>query len=133
MRCLMRAIIAIGCILATMLTAIGPRLSLAEDEVVAFAVISEQPKDKMRIAARVAIEGTVSDLKLLASDHILSNLIWRKLEICHAMKLEGHKVQEGFRVSSVRVIEGAMLPMVLQGYAGDCLLKKALEIAPFAD
>lgn len=133
MRCLMRAIIATGCILATMLTAIGPRLSLAEDEVVAFAVISEQPKDKMRIAARVAIEGTVSDLKLLASDHILSNLIWRKLEICHAMKLEGHKVQEGFRVSSVRVIEGAMLPMVLQGYAGDCLLKKALEIAPFAD
>mgnify|MGYP003353880856 CR=1 FL=1 len=85
------------------------------------------------VAAKVALEGTVSDLKLLASDHILSNLIWKKLEICHAMKLEGRKVQEGFHVSSVRVIEAAMLPMVLQGYAGDCLLKKALEIAPFVD
>lgn len=129
----MRAILAIGCLLALMLPAAGLHPSLANDEVVAFAVVSEPPKDKTRIAAKVAIEGTVSDLKLLASDHILSNLIWKKLEICHAMKLEGQKVQEGFRVSSVRVIEGAMLPMVLQGYAGDCLLKKALEIAPFAD
>ncbi|MBM4126713.1 MAG: hypothetical protein FJ247_05095 [Nitrospira sp.] len=131
--CLMRAIIAMGCLLAMILPATGPRPSLADDESVAFAVVSEPPKDRTRIAAKVAIEGTVSDLKLLASDHILSNLIWKKLEICHAMKLEGRKVQDGFRVSSVRVIEGAMLPMVLQGYAGDCLLKKALEIAPFAD
>jgi hypothetical protein len=26
-----------------------------------------------------------------------------------------------------------MLPMVLQGFAGDCLLKKALELAPLVD
>ena len=129
----MRAIIAIGCLLTPVLSVIVPGPSLAEEDVVAFAVVSEPPKDKTRIAAKIAIEGIVSDLKLLASDHILSNLIWKKLEICHAMKLEGRIVQEGFRVSSVRVIEGAMLPMVLQGYAGDCLLKKALEIAPFAD
>lgn len=129
----MRAIIAIGCLLTPALSVIVPGPSLAEEDVVAFAVVSEPPKDKTRIAAKIAIEGIVSDLKLLASDHILSNLIWKKLEICHAMKLEGRIVQEGFRVSSVRVIEGAMLPMVLQGYAGDCLLKKALEIAPFAD
>ncbi len=96
-------------------------------------MVSEQPKDRARIAAKVAIEGTVSDVKLLAADPILSNLSWKKLEICHAMKLEGRNAQEGFRVSSVRVIDGAMLPMVLQGYAGDCLLKKALEIAPFVD
>ncbi|MBM4137920.1 MAG: hypothetical protein FJ244_00310 [Nitrospira sp.] len=99
----------------------------------AFAVISAPPKDRTRLVAKVVLEGTVSDLELLASDHILSNLIWKNLEICHALKLEGWKVQDGFRVSSVRVIEGAMLPMVLQGYVGDCLLKKALEIAPFAD
>lgn len=129
----MGTIIAIGWLLASILSVTGPTPSLAEDEVVAFAVVSEQPKDRMHIAAKVAIEGTVSDLKLLAPDHILSNLIWKKLEICHAMKLEGRKVQEGFRVSSVRVIDAAMLPMVLQGYAGDCLLKKALEIAPFVD
>jgi hypothetical protein len=49
------------------------------------------------------------------------------------MKLEGQKSGDGFRVSSVRVIDGAMLPMALQGFAGDCLLKKALEIAPLVD
>ncbi|MBH0199611.1 MAG: hypothetical protein HP497_09365 [Nitrospira sp.] len=129
----MRTIIAIGCLLASLLWVTGPNSSRAEDDVVAFAVVSEQPKDKTRIVAKVAIEGAVSDMKLLAPDHILSNLSWKKLEICHAMKLEGRLVQEGFRVSSVRVIEGAMLPMALQGFAGDCLLKKALEFAPYVD
>jgi hypothetical protein len=129
----MRVLIAMGCLLASILSVITPHPILAEDEEVAFAVVSEQPKDRTHVAAKVSIEGTVSDLKLLASDPILSNLIWKKLEICHAMKLEGRKVQEGFRVTSVRVIEGAMLPMTLQGYAGDCLLRKALDIAPYAD
>lgn len=107
--------------------------ALAEEDVIAFAVVSEQPKDKSRVPAKVAIDGVVTDLKLLASDQILSNLIWKKIEICHAMKLEGQKSADGFRVSSVRVIDGAMLPMALQGFAGDCLLKKALELAPLAD
>ena len=106
---------------------------LAEEDLLVYAVVSEAPKDKTRVAAKVAIEGTVADLKLLASDAILMNLIWRTLEVCHAMKLEGQKVHDGFRVTSVRVIDGAMLPMVLQGFAGDCLLKKALELAPLAD
>lgn len=105
----------------------------ADDEVVAFAVVSEPPKDKSRVVAKVAIDGSVADMKLLASDQILANPIWKKLEICHAMKLEGQKVADGFRVSSVRVIDGAMLPMVLQGFAGDCLLKKALDVAPLVD
>lgn len=109
------------------------RLALGEEDVIAFAVVSEQPKDRSRVQAKVAIDGVVTDLKLLASDQILSNLIWKKLEICHAMKLEGQKSADGFRVSSVRVIDGAMLPMVLQGFAGDCLLKKALEMAPLVD
>ena len=104
-----------------------------EEDVIAFAVVSELPKDKTRVPAKVAIEGSVTDMKLLASDHILSNLAWKQLEICHALKLEGQKSSEGFRIHSVRVIDGAMLPMVLQGYAGDCLLKKALEVAPFVD
>ncbi len=104
-----------------------------EEDVVAFAVVSELPKDRTRVPARVAIEGSVTNMKLLASDHILSNLAWKQLEICHALKLEGQKSSEGFRIHSVRAIDGAMLPMVLQGYAGDCLLKKALEVAPFVD
>lgn len=105
----------------------------SEEVVVAFAVVSELPKDKTRIPAKVAIEGMVADMKLLTSEPILSNLVWKSLEVCHALKLEGHKSSEGFRVHAVRAIDGAMLPMVLQGFAGDCLLKKALEVAPFVD
>ncbi len=107
--------------------------AMADEETIAFAVVSESPKDKARIPAKVAIEGTVTDMRLLASDQILSNLVWKTLEICHALKLEGQKSPEGFRVFSVRAIDAAMLPMVLQGVAGDCLLKKALEVAPFVD
>ncbi|MDF0666511.1 MAG: hypothetical protein P0119_10640 [Nitrospira sp.] len=107
--------------------------TMASDTTIAFAVVSEPPKDKTRIPAKVAIEDTVADMNLLASDQMLSNLVWKTLEICHALKLEGQKSSDGFRVLSVRAIDAAMLPMVLQGVAGDCLLKKALEVAPFVD
>lgn len=126
------AAITIGCLLVLKADIIGSSPALADD-VVAFAVVSEDPKDKARVSAKVAIDGSVADLRLLASEQILSNLIWNKLEICHALKLEGHKSSEGFHVLSVRAIDAAMLPMVLQGFAGDCLLRKALEMAPFVD
>ena len=126
------ALIACG-FLALHPTILTTALAQAEERVVAFAVVNEIPKDKTRIPAKIAIEGTVSDTKLLASDHILANLTWKKLEVCHALKLEGHTVSEGFRVVTVHAIDGAMLPMVLQGFAGDCLLKKALEVAPLVD
>jgi hypothetical protein len=129
----MKPDVAVCCLIAWHIVACPPISSLAEEEVIAFAVISETPKNPTRISAKVAIEGEVSDSILLVPDHLLSNLIWKKLEICHAMKLEGRKVPEGFRITSARVIDGAMLPMVLQGYAGDCLLRKALEIAPYVD
>jgi hypothetical protein len=105
----------------------------ADGEILAFAVVSELPRDKARISAKVSINDAVSDLKLLASETILNNLIWKKLEICHAMKLEGYKVSEGFQVVTVHVIDAGMLPMSLQSFAGDCLIKKALEIAPMVD
>ena len=129
----MRAAIITCCLMALNVGVFAPDIAGAEEDILVFAVVSEPPKDKARVPAKVAIDGTVTDLKLLASDQLLSNLIWKKLEICHAMKLEGQRVPEGFRVTSVRVIDGAMLPMVLQGFAGDCLLKKALEVAPFVD
>jgi len=105
----------------------------ADGEILAFAVVSEAPRNKARVPARVLVNDAVSDLKLLASDAILNNLIWKKLEICHAMKLQGHKVAEGFQVVTVHVIDASMLPMSLQSFAGDCLIKKALEIAPLVD
>lgn len=124
-------------IICGILIAVGnvanPSSAATEEDIIAFAVVSELPKDKTRVPAKIAIDGSVTDMKLLASDHILSNLVWKKLEICHALKLEGQKSSEGFRIHSVRAIDGAMLPMMLQGFAGDCLLKKALEVAPLVD
>ena len=111
----------------------GAEPALAEDDQLAYAVVSEVPKDKSRVPAKVALDGVVAEMKLLATDTIVNNPIWRKLEICHAMRLEGQRSGEGFKVASVRVLDASQLPMVLQGFAGDCLLKKALEVAPLVD
>ena len=105
----------------------------ADGELLAFAVVSDVPRDKARVSAKVSVNDAVSDMKLLASETILNNLIWKKLEICHAMKVEGYKVAEGFQVVTVHVIDASMLPMSLQSFAGDCLIKKAIEIAPLVD
>jgi hypothetical protein len=105
----------------------------ADSEILGFAVVSEAPKDKARVSAKVSVNDAVSEMKLLASETILNNLIWKKLEICHAMRLEGYKVAEGFQIITVRVIDAGMLPMSLQAFAGDCLIKKAVEIAPLVD
>ncbi|MGE0642152.1 MAG: hypothetical protein AB7P24_00635 [Nitrospira sp.] len=121
-----------GCLFILGTAIITPPFTQADD-IVAFAVVSEEPRDRARVSAKVAIDGSVTDMRLLASEQILSNLIWKKLEICHALKLEGQKASDGFHILSVRAIDAAMLPMVLQGFAGDCLLRKALEVAPFVD
>ena len=116
------------------LIAMGTAYSVqADGEILAFAVVSEAPKDKARVSAKVSLNDAVSDMKLLASETILNNLIWKKLEICHAMKVEGYKVAEGFQIVTVHMIDAGMLPMSLQSFAGDCLIKKALDIAPLVD
>lgn len=105
----------------------------ADNDVTAFAVISETPKDKMRVSAKTLLDGAVSDMKLVPEESVVGNPVWRTLEICYALKLEGTKTGDGFRVNSARVLDASMLPMTLQGYAGDCLIKKAVEIAPLVD
>ena len=105
----------------------------ADDDTVVFAVVSDVPKDRSRVPAKALLDGAVSDLKLLPGETILGNPVWRALEVCHALKLEGMKMGDGFKVSTARVLDASMLPMALQGYAGDCLIKKAVEIAPLAD
>lgn len=105
----------------------------AEDELLIFAVVSEVPKDKSRVAVKASVNDVATDTKLLASDAILNNLIWKKLEICHAMRVEGTKAPDGYRVVTVRIIDASMLPMSLQSFAGDCLIKKAIEVAPLVD
>jgi hypothetical protein len=120
-----------GCV-ATLLMVTGLSIQ-AEDEQLIFAVVSEVPKDRSRVAARVSVNDAVADTKLLASDTILNNPIWKKLEICHAVRIEGIKAAEGIKMSTVRIIDASMLPMSLQTFAGDCLIKKAIEIAPLVD
>ena len=128
-----RIAILIGHFLLLITSVVHTSWAVAEEDVIAFAVVTELSKDKGRVPAKIAIDGSVSNMMLLASDEILSNLSWKTLEICHALKLEGSKTSEGFRVHTVRAIDSAMLPMGLQGFAGDCLLKRALEVAPFVD
>jgi hypothetical protein len=120
-----------GCV-ATLLVVTGLSIQ-AEDEQLIFGVVSEVPKDRSRVAARVSVNDAVADTKLLASDTILNNPIWKKLEICHAVRIEGIKAAEGIKMSTVRIIDASMLPMSLQTFAGDCLIKKAIEIAPLVD
>ncbi|MEK6533240.1 MAG: hypothetical protein AABZ52_05055, partial [Nitrospirota bacterium] len=60
----------------------------AQEDQLVYAVVSEVPKDKTKISAKIAIDGAVTDTKLLVSEAIVGNLIWKKLEICHAMRLE---------------------------------------------
>ena len=105
----------------------------SEDELLIFAVVSEVPKDKSRVAVKASVNDVATDTKLLASETILNNLIWKKLEICHAMRVEGTKAPDGYRVVTVRIIDASMLPMSLQSFAGDCLIKKAIEVAPLVD
>ena len=114
-------------------TFVMPMQGHAQDELAVFAVVSEPPKDKTRVSAKALIDGAVSDTKLFPNETVLGNPIWRTLEVCHAMKLEGSKAADGFRVNSVRILDASMLPMTLQGFAGDCLIKKAVDIAPLVD
>jgi hypothetical protein len=98
-----------------------------------FAVVTSVSKDKRQASAQVSVAGTVSEATLVPTEDVLDNLIWRKLEICHSLKAEGLKVGEGYRVTSIKMLDAGMLPMTLQGVAGECLLKKALEFAPLVD
>ena len=111
-----------------------PAIVLAQqDPEVLFAVVTKVSKDRRQVAAQVSSGGVVSEATLIASEAVLDNLIWKKLEICHALKADAWKNAEGYRLVSIRVLDAGMLPMALQGIAGDCMIKKALEIAPQGD
>nr|MBI3612163.1 hypothetical protein [Nitrospirota bacterium] len=104
-----------------------------QDPLIIFAVVTKVSKDKKQVTAQVSDGGQPVEAALIPTDPILDNLIWRKLEVCHALKAEAWKNQEGYRIVSVRVLDAGMLPMSLQGVAGDCLIKKALEFGPLVD
>lgn len=103
------------------------------DTATIFAVVTKVPRDRSQIPAHVLAGGQVADSLLLASDEILGNPIWRTLELCHSLKAEAWKTPGGYRLASVKAVDSSMLPMELQGVAGDCLIRKAVDIAPLAD
>lgn len=103
------------------------------DALLAFAVVTKVPKDLAKVSARVFVGGQVVDSVLLAPETIIGNPIWRTLEICHSLRLGAWKTPEGFKLDTVRVIDSSQLPMELQGVAGDCLIRKAVDIAPMVE
>jgi len=111
----------------------GPAWPQQGDPPLVFAVVTKVPKDLARVPARVLAGGQVVDSVLLVPETIIGNPIWRTLEICHSLRLQAWKTPEGFKLDSVRVIDSSQLPMELQGVAGDCLIRKAIEVAPLAD
>jgi hypothetical protein len=106
----------------------APAVAQQDPEVI-FAVVTKVPKDRRQVTAQVSINGVATESTLLASEAVLENLIWKKLEMCHSLRAEAWKIAEGYRLVSVKILDAGMLPMSLQGLAGDCLLKKALEYA----
>ncbi|MEX5214411.1 MAG: hypothetical protein NW703_09645 [Nitrospiraceae bacterium] len=121
--------------LLLLVAAIGSAdFALAQDgELQIFAVVTKPPKDKAAVTAQVVIEGIVSETKLIPSERVLGNPVWRTLEMCHSLKAEVKKLAEGYQVLSVRILDASMLPMNLQSTAGDCLIQKAIEVAPLVD
>jgi hypothetical protein len=119
---------------AAVLLAVVGAAAAQEDPPVLFAVVTKIPKDRKQVTAQVAaMGGAVVEATLIATDPVIDNPIWKKLEVCHSLRVEAWKNPEGYRVVGVRVLDAGMLPMALQGIAGDCLLKKALEFGPMVD
>lgn len=110
-----------------------PPASAQNDPEPLFAVVLKVPKDRRQVTAQVSTANATAESQLIPTETILDNPVWKKLEICHALRVEAFKIPEGYRVVSVRMLDAGMLPMTLQGTAGDCLLKKALEYAPLVD
>ncbi|OGW64467.1 MAG: hypothetical protein A3H49_09665 [Nitrospirae bacterium RIFCSPLOWO2_02_FULL_62_14] len=129
----LRILLIIGILALAVETAWSQVPQPGDDAPLVFAVVTKVPKDLGRVAARVFAEGKVEDSVLLVPDHIIGNPIWRTLEICHSLRLGARKTPDGYKLDSVRVIDSSQLPMELQGVAGDCLIRKALEMAPMAD
>jgi hypothetical protein len=110
-----------------------PIASPQQNPLLLFAVVTKVPKDKGRVAAQVSDGGAAAEAALLPSEAVLDNPVWKKLEICYALKVEAWKTADGYRIVSVKVLDAGMLPMPLQSIAGECLIRKALEFAPMQD
>jgi hypothetical protein len=122
-----------GLLLFTLAISVAGPVQAQDGELQLFAVVTKPPKDKTAVIAQISVEGTVSETKLVPTERVLTNPAWRTLEMCHSLKAEVKKIPEGYQVLSVRILDASMLPMNLQTTAGDCLIQKAVEVAPLVD
>ncbi len=118
-------------VLVLTLTAVGS--AAQQGPVLVFAVITDVSPGTHEVTAQVYAGGHVTESALIASERVQNNPMWKTVEICQSLKAQARKVPEGYRITSFRMLGGGMLPMALQGIAGDCLLKKVLEFAPLVD
>lgn len=133
-----RSRIRTGILSAALVALLGVTASSAaqqpqEDGVLIFAVVTSISKDRQQVMAQVSEGGQVVEATLIPSETIHGSSIWRTLEICHSLRAYAAKADDGYHLLKVRAIEAGMLPMAMQGLAGDCLLKKALDFAPLVD
>ena len=110
-----------------------PIVARTQQPEVIFGVVTKVQKDRRQVLAQVSTGGPATEMSLIPSDALLESPVWSRLEVCHSLKAEGWKQSEGYRIISMKLLDAGMLPMTLQGLAGDCLLKKALEFAPQID
>lgn len=120
--------------LVGLLILLGPVCSLAQEgPLLVFAVVTEVPQDKNEVTAQVFVSGEVSTAKLFPTERARQNVMWRQLEMCQCLKAEVQRIPEGYSITSFKMLSPSMLPMPLQGTAGECMLKKAMEFAPRLD
>lgn len=113
---------------------VAGRAPAQQDASLIFAVIIEAPTDKSRVIAEaLAGEKRLGEVMLLADEGLQRHVMWRQLEMCQSVKAEVIREPDGYRVLSFKMVGASMLPMQLQGVAGDCMLKKALEYAPLLE
>ena len=111
-----------------------PATGLSEDgPILILAVLSEAPTDPDKLRAQVLVKGRLFESVLFPTESVNRNPMWSKLEMCQGMKANGRPVTDGYRIIDFRVLGASMLPMALQGVAGDCFMKKALEYAPLVE
>lgn len=118
---------------AALLIGSGPAASAQKETLLIFAVVTEVPTDRSRVRARVLAGETVKEAALLADERLQGHVMWRKMEMCHSIRAEVSQEGDDYRVRSFKMVGAFMLPMALQGVAGDCLLKKAMQYAPLID
>lgn len=129
----MRGMRVLGLWTGLILTLVPVSAVAQRDSEQIFAVITEVPEDKSRVAAQVLAGESVGEAELLADEGIQGHVMWRKLEMCQSIRAEVRREGNDYRVLSFKMVGAFMLPMALQGIAGDCLLKKAMQYAPLLE